>query len=110
MYEEALGVQRKAGTGNPALMWSQGLTYALAGRRDDARRILAELERTGGDTLRVAQIHLTLGARDEALRWLEAAYEERNSNVPWIGITPSLRPLRNDPRFADLLRRMKLPS
>lgn len=109
-YEEALAEQQRAGAINPDLRWSQGYTYALAGRAAEALRISAELERTGEDPYRVAIIHATLGSVDEAFRWLETAYEQRNSNIPWIASTPGLRPLRNDSRFADLLRRMKLPG
>jgi hypothetical protein len=47
--------------------------------------------------------------RDMAFRLLEAAYEERNSNIPWIQSDPNLRTPSDDPRFGALLRRMNLP-
>jgi len=45
---------------------------------------------------------------DEALEWLERAYEIRDPNMPYITL-PVFDPLRSDPRFQDLLRRMNLP-
>jgi eukaryotic-like serine/threonine-protein kinase len=110
LYEEALAEHRRASALNPDLVWSQAYTHALAGQPDDARRIAGTLEQRGEDPYRVAIIHATLGSVDEAFRWLETAFEQRNSNIPWLRSTPGLRPLREDSRFADLLRRMKLPS
>jgi hypothetical protein len=56
-----------------------------------------------------AVVYGLLGDRDRAFRLLEAAYEERDSNIPWIQSDPDLRTLSDDPRFRDLLRRMNLP-
>jgi hypothetical protein len=59
----------------------------------------------------VAIAYVGLGRRDEALTWLERAYEERDST--WLvdmGIDPRLEPLRREPRFQDLMRRLDLPS
>jgi hypothetical protein len=46
---------------------------------------------------------------DEALEWLERAFETRDPNMPYITL-PVFDPLRSDPRFQDLLRRMNLPE
>jgi hypothetical protein len=59
-----------------------------------------------------AKIYAGLGEKDKAFVWLEKAYEERSSTtggrfVP-IKMDPIYDPLRSDPRFADLLRRMNL--
>lgn len=56
----------------------------------------------------VAVVHMALGHTERAFEWLEKAYEEREGPLIWLGIHPSLDPLRSDPRFAALLRRMKL--
>ena len=57
----------------------------------------------------LAEIYAALGEKDEALRWLEAAYEQRNGYLPWIGQDPFLALLRDDPRFEVLLRRLNVP-
>jgi len=84
----------------------------MAGRRDEALNVLAELgeEYQQRNAWGVAEIYAALGEKDEALRWLEAAYEYRHNWIPWMGRNPNYEPLRDDPRFGDLLRRMNLPE
>ncbi len=53
-------------------------------------------------------LHAALHQHDEAFEWLERAYEERRGWLAYLGIEPMLDPLREDPRFAELLRRMRL--
>jgi serine/threonine protein kinase/Flp pilus assembly protein TadD len=113
MYDRAIELHQKAGMLSP--QWKCGLacTYAMAGRLDEARQALAELEADHApwDTWFLALIHVALGERDGAFRWLEAAYGPPNHPyLPWMRCVPEFMPLRDDPRFADLLRRMKLPE
>jgi hypothetical protein len=56
----------------------------------------------------LAIIYLYAGEKDHALEWLEIAYEERDANMPYLGL-PIYDSLRSDPRFQDLLRRIGLP-
>jgi TolB-like protein/tRNA A-37 threonylcarbamoyl transferase component Bud32 len=56
----------------------------------------------------LALAHAALGERDEAFELLEACYETRSGLIISIGVDPSLDPLRSDPRFDDLLRRVGL--
>ena len=103
MYKEAVAAFEKANGG-----FGLGVAYARAGRSDDARRLAVELERAK-DPIGAASIYAVLGDRDLAFRLLETAYEERDSNIPWMQANPALRTLGDDPRFVDLLRRMNLP-
>jgi tetratricopeptide (TPR) repeat protein len=57
-----------------------------------------------------ARISIILGNKDDAFRWLNKAYQEHSVWMNWIKVDPALDPLRSDPRFQDLLRRMNLPS
>jgi hypothetical protein len=50
-----------------------------------------------------------MGEKTEAFEFLEAAYQERNGVLPFLGVLPALDNIRSDPRFADLLRRLGLP-
>ncbi|MHC4518951.1 MAG: protein kinase domain-containing protein [Planctomycetota bacterium] len=111
MYGRAIELHQKAGM--LSRQWRCGLacTYAMAGRLDEARQALAELEaaHTPWDTWFIALIYVALGQKDEAFRWLEAAYGPPNHPyLPWIRYSPDFKPLRGDPRFDDLLRRMNL--
>ena len=57
----------------------------------------------------IALRYLDAGDYDRAIDWLERAYEDRDPNLPYITM-PIWDPLRSDPRFQDLLRRMSLPT
>ncbi|MHC4167107.1 MAG: protein kinase domain-containing protein [Planctomycetota bacterium] len=113
MYEEAIKEYRKAADLSPIWRSSLASTYAQAGRLDEARSLLAELEAdpTPWDVFFIAEIYAVLGEKDQVFRWLETAFEPpQHSYVPWIKHFPGFKPLRDDPRFADLLRRMNLPE
>jgi len=106
MYEEAIAAHQKAGD-----LASLGRTYALAGRLDEAQKILAELdekETTPGVAFGLAKLYTALGDKDQAFRWL--AYEPPNYSVPWVRVLPTFEPLWDDPRFKDMMRRMNLPE
>jgi tetratricopeptide (TPR) repeat protein len=111
MYEEAITAHQKAAAASNSWKWGLGYTYALAGRRDEARTVAAEMkEAKRRDVLGLAEIYTALGERDKALHWLEVGYEARRDWIPWIGKNPNFEPLRDDPRFQDLLRRLNLPE
>ena len=52
-------------------------------------------------------IYAGLGDKDQALKWLQEAYEERAGWLVYLNVDPRYDSLRSDPRFTDLLRRMK---
>src|SRR5262249_24874341 len=90
-----------------------GRAYALWGRPGEAHRLLDELV-TGNNKhyvgpFHVAMIYGGLGQKDEALRWLERAYPEHDGNIVLLKGWPAWDPLRSEPRFQDLLRRMDFP-
>jgi hypothetical protein len=57
-----------------------------------------------------ATIEAHLGDEDQAFALLEKAFKEREGSIYLLNVSPSFDPLRDDPRFADLLRRMKFPD
>jgi len=95
---------------------SPGLAHAFAaaGRMDEARRILAGLEGradTGLVSLHaIAVTHLALGEREEAIEWLERAFQERDRALVWAKVHPRLDALRDDRRFTEILKRMGLAA
>ena len=88
--------------------------YAKAGNRAQALEILKEVEKrsTEGNTgaFNIAQIYIGLGDNEEAFAWLEKAYSERSLWLPFLRVDRKFEPLRDDPRFKDLLRRMGFPE
>jgi hypothetical protein len=87
-----------------------GLEYALAGRRDDARKTLAGLFQTAKrqyvSPFDIALIYVGLGDKDQAFVWLERAREDQSEWMGWIDADARQDSLRGDPRFDDLLRRV----
>jgi TolB-like protein/Tfp pilus assembly protein PilF len=86
--------------------------YTHAGRRSDARRLLAELKRrrkTGyAPAGALVNAYLGLGENEEAFVWLEQAYKEQSNMLQFVKVHPYFDPIRNDPRFEDLVRRVGL--
>jgi tetratricopeptide (TPR) repeat protein len=88
---------------------------AQAGDKDAALRMLSELDQISQhhevlSYLR-ALLYLSLNNKDEALRWLEQSYEERDgSNICWIKVDPLLDSLHGDPRFEALVQKVIAPK
>ncbi len=86
--------------------------YAHAGRRSDALRLLSELKqkRKAGYIPAAAFVnaYLGLGDNERAFYWLEQAYREQSNILQWIKVHPYFDPIRSDPRFADIVRRVGL--
>lgn len=89
-----------------------GYVLGLAGRKTEARTILAGLERQRErdyvSPVGLAMIELGLGNLDRALDWTEIAFTERRGWLAYLNVNPVLDPLRGHPRFDDLVRRMNL--
>jgi TolB-like protein/Tfp pilus assembly protein PilF len=88
---------------------------AQAGDKDAARRMLSELDEIGKHREVVgylrALLYLSLNNKEEALRWLEQGYEERDgSNISIIKVDPLLLSLHGDPRFEALVQRVVAPK
>ena len=86
--------------------------YAHAGRRADALRLLAELKKRkqAGYVPAAAFVnaYLGLGDKEEAFAWLEQGYKEHSNILQWLKVHPYFDPLRDDPRFKDLVHRVGL--
>jgi TolB-like protein/tRNA A-37 threonylcarbamoyl transferase component Bud32/Tfp pilus assembly protein PilF len=89
-------------------------SFARAGRRNEAvailRKLEAEARRSDQGAFLVAAVYAALGDRDPAFRWLEEAYKERDTFLPWLKVDPEFDSLRSDPRFAELIRRIGIPD
>ncbi len=98
--------------GSPGAIGVLARAYGHAGRRAEALRLINELKRRGQKgyvpTAPFVQAYVGLGDYDEAFAWFERACRERSNIMQWIKVEPFPDPVRNDPRFADLLRRVGL--
>ena len=97
---------------NGMMLGALGHAYGTAGRRDKAQEVLTKLEalKQGRyiSPLNPALVHASLGANDIALAELEKAFEDRFWYLAFCRVDPRFDPLRSDPRFQDLLRRIGL--
>ena len=102
-------VARLTGGGTAARAYL-GYVLALREDREGARRVLAELARraTTGHVAahEAALVHTALGDRDEAFAALDRAFDERSDMLLYLAVEPLWEPLRGDPRFAELVRRV----
>ena len=89
-----------------------GHAYAVAGRRDDALKVLSELQQLAKQRYVspyfIALVYVGLREDDQAFAWLQKAYEERHPYLILMKVEPVFDRLRPDPRFADLVRRVGL--
>jgi serine/threonine protein kinase/tetratricopeptide (TPR) repeat protein len=103
----------KAMEPTPPSIGQLGYVYAKSGRKDEARKLLAELKelskRRYVASYWIAMIYVGLDEKDEAFAWLEKAYQERSWWLVWIKMDPILDSLRSDARFTDLMRRIGFP-
>jgi len=97
---------------NARFMAFLGMAYAREGSRANARKVLDQLNSIATQKYVAANYraltYAALGEKDKAFEWLERAYDERSIGLSPLKTSSEFSPLRSDPRFADLLRRMNL--
>jgi len=116
--EEALREFQNAlqlsGADDTDLMLDLGFAYAMTGHRDEARKILAKLKEFHHRGLAmsgsVGILYGALGESDEAFAWLDKAQAERDPELTYLKVGRRFEPLRHDPRFEQLVRRVGLPD
>ena len=107
-----LAKARAQSRGNTTIIALTGYVMALSGERGWARGVLEELRRLSSERSvppsNMARVHHGLGEREEALVWLEKAFEERDVLLTFVAVDPKWDALRGDQRFVNLLERMNL--
>src|ERR1043165_7137765 len=117
MHEEAIkSLQKAIGIGGrtSGVLAPLGRAYAASGKKVEAQKILAELKEMAKQTYvssyDLAILHVGLGDNEHAFEQLNKAYEDRAGWIMDINVEPVFDSLRSDPRFAELVSRMKLPK
>ena len=115
MYDQAIEAFQKARTfdeGNTWITAGLGHAYALAGKKNEAQKVLDELERLSKQKYvpsdNIALVCLGLGRKDLMFEYLEKAYQERCVGLSWLKADPIFDSLRSDPGFIALLKRIGL--
>jgi serine/threonine-protein kinase len=99
---------------------NQGRQYQLLGTAlaefslhhpHESQQVLDELIRTEASAMayQIAEIYAWRGEKDLAFTWLDRSYAQKDAGLPDLKVDRILAPLRTDPRFGALLRKMKLP-
>ena len=103
---------RELSGNSPVMTACLGHAYAVAGRRKDAEKMLDELleisKARNVSAYDIAVVYTGLGETDKAFEWLEKCYEEHNEYLAYFRSEPRFAPLRSDPRFQDIVRRIGL--
>jgi len=114
MYPQSLAISEKAAQSNRSLFAVLGYAYAKSGQREKAEAVLKqwkEIEKTKYvANYWVAIVHAALGEKDAAFAELEKAYQAHDWFFQRLRVDPFMDPLRDDPRFKDLVRRLGLPE
>jgi TolB-like protein/DNA-binding winged helix-turn-helix (wHTH) protein/Flp pilus assembly protein TadD len=117
LYPQAITEFQKAvelSEGDPFQLAALGHAFALAGKRADAYDVLRKLNELSRQryisSFDVALIYIALGEKDHAFEWLQKAFVDRSTFLIYSKWEPRLDPLRSDPRFRDLVRRIGLPA
>lgn len=117
MFQEAIAEQKTAlalGENSKTLQAELASIYVQAGRQEEGVKILNQLlERgTSGEflpSLNIAFVYCNLGDKERAFAWLDKAFDEREDRLPGLR-RPDCDSIRDDPRYADLVKRMGLPN
>jgi tetratricopeptide (TPR) repeat protein len=115
-FPEAIAEYEKARAldDDPRGLAMLGHAYATSGRREAALKALDQLKEVAIQRyvppINFVFIYIGLGEKDEAFRWLETCYQERDPQISRLSINPLFDPLRSDARFTELMKRVGLPQ
>ncbi len=115
MYDEAVAELQEAvklSGDSPTCLANLARAYVASGKRSEAVKLLGDLKKRSNpghsNAAEIAMIYASLGDKDQAMTWLGKGFEERFN--PGVLLRPGFDPLRSDPRFQNLLRRIGLPA
>ena len=102
-------------SGDPLHLSLLAVAKTKMGDKNIAQQALAELDKVNRDRQGLAYdraiLYLGIGNKEEALRWLEQSYADRDgANLSWINVEPMLDPLRGEPRFESLVQKVIAPK
>jgi len=116
MFGEAIAELQKAvnlSNRNEVPLASLGQVLGESGRKEEARKVLQELKHRSEQRYispcLIALVQIGLGERDQAIASLEQGYADRDQWMLYLKVDPHMDPLRSDPRFRDLVRRVGFP-
>ncbi len=113
MYEQALTTARRLfnARGNDDLLEALNRGYEEGGYKEAMRQTAEALAARSNRaySMGIASYYTYAGEKDRALDWLETAFQEKIQNLIYLNVYPKWDPLRDEPRYQELLRKMNLP-
>ena len=113
MYADSIRAFLKSSDG-PYTLGHLGNVYARAGQIKAARNAISKLEQDvredGVGRYEIALVYAGMGDKQDAFKWLEAAYHVHDVGLVYLKVDPCLDPLRSDPRFQSLMHRVGLSN
>jgi len=99
-------------TGEWEKLSGEALAYYALGRREESDSALKKLIATHQNdaAYQIAEVYAYRGETDKAFEWLDRAYRQRDPGAPELKTGPLMRSLRQDPRYAELLKKIRLPT
>ncbi len=117
MYAEAIALNKQTLQTNPTSQFAirdAGYAFAKSGRHQEANESIKRLKEIAKTeyvmSCRIASIYGALGEKDKAFAELERAFENRDWDLHRLKVDPFMDPLRDDPRFNEMLKRLNLPE
>jgi TolB-like protein/DNA-binding winged helix-turn-helix (wHTH) protein/Tfp pilus assembly protein PilF len=98
-------------TGEWEKLTGEPLAYYTLGRREESEGALKKLIATYQNdcAFQIAEVYAYRGETDKAFEWLDRAYQQRDPGAPELKTDPLMRNLRQDRRYTELLKKMRLP-
>jgi TolB-like protein/DNA-binding winged helix-turn-helix (wHTH) protein len=113
-FKRAVELEPKDSPMHTFLVAALGHSFALAGMKNEAdlvlQNLLNERKRHYASPFDIALIYTALGEKGTAFLWLDKAVSERSTSLVYSKWEPRLDPLRSDPRFAEMMKKIGLPA
>jgi TolB-like protein len=115
-YDRAIELHEQIPPGDPFRNWALGISYGLAGKHDQAQSVVDALSvnATPRDQFHIALTYAAMGEIENAVTWMNAAYESKADWLPWV-VHPhsyggAVEPLRDTPGFQAIVDQMNIPA
>ena len=108
---QSASVEMQKETGEWEKLSGEALAYHALGRREESDKALKRLIAThqSDAAYQIAEAYAYRGEIDKAFAWLNRSYLQRDPGTPEFKTDPLMKSLRQDPRYAELLKKMRLP-
>ncbi|MDJ0906370.1 MAG: hypothetical protein QNI96_10150 [Woeseiaceae bacterium] len=115
-YGRAIEIHEQIPPGDPFRNWALGISYGLAGKRDQAQSVIdaMSINATPRDQFHIALAYAAMGDEENAVTWMNTAYESRADWLPWVvhshAYGGAIESLREHPGFQAIVDEMNIPA